>query len=182
LESIMSSNPTCVPPAVTNELSGRAASDTDNGPARHDRRAHAWHRPAAVTAVAALLATAVVNSSGDPSPERMLADRQGYSVYEQDFNGDLGAVQHRTAASWARGYTAFSVADCISIGVLGVRWPNDGFDPFATPEQFGSTTSSAVAGSSDSASAAGQPADRIGRQLGQVAAVDVHEVKVRDVC
>jgi hypothetical protein len=178
----MSSNPTCVPPAVTNELSGRAASDTDDGPARHDRQTHAWHLPAAIAAVATLLATAVANGSGDPSPERMLADRQGYSVYGQDFNGDLGAVQHRTAASRAHGYTTFSVADCISIGVLGVRWPNDGFDPFATPKQLVATTSSTVAGSSDSASSAGQPADRIGRQLEQVAAVDVHEVKVRDVC
>jgi hypothetical protein len=173
----MSSNPTCVPPAVTNRLSGRTVSDTDNRPARHGRRAHAWHRPAVVTAVAALVATAVVDGSGDPSPERMLADRQGYSVYEQDFNGDLGAVQHRTAASWAHRYTAISVADCISIGVLGVRWPNGGPDPFATPEQLVATPSSAVAGSS-----AGQPVDRIGRQLGQIAAVDVHEVKVRDVC
>jgi hypothetical protein len=178
----MSSNPTCVPPAVTNGLSGRALSDTDDRPARHGRRAHAWHRPAAVTAVAALLATAVVNGSGDSSPERMLADRQGYSVYEQDFNGTLGAVQPRTATSSAHRYTAFSVADCMSIGVLGVRWPNRGPDPFATTEQFVSTSSSAVAGSSNIASAAGQPADRYGAQLGQVAAVDVHEVEERDVC
>lgn len=175
----MSRNPTCVPPSVVHGFDGPARFDVDGSPVRR-RRTNAWQGPTTAAAVATLLAAALVNGIDGRSPNRMLADPRGYSIYEHEFNSDLVAVPPRTAASSAHQYTATGVADCIRIAVLRVRRPEGESDSFVTADQLVSRVSSAIAGTSDGVVPAGRPVDRIGIQLGYVAAVEAHEV--RDIC